>query len=339
MDAFSAHIQTPDQLDDHRPPVIADDLFWPESFDAEGQPGIASLDAGLPVLDGTKLPPRPTDAPLIGSIRHHLLQKAPDIWGTFETSLYQYFDDANIQWFENRIPPLHIQIGDVRSPSKVLGLYYRQGLHGLQGDIVLNKRQFINWYASCNLANDDAMEIRFMEFLKDVLLHEMIHAYNDKVLHDPEDNYHGHGPLFRDECNRIGRQLGYPDVRTPKQTAQKFEHLEKCNYWPQTVCPVDRYPPEIYSDVLLLAHRSSKKKTSAKKSGGTTDDAPQLTDEDIAKLLDGPDGSRKVLLRLLALAKTVPDTPRGHRKLSHELVRSLRRLLQRPTILPHFKMT
>jgi len=40
--------------------------------------------------------------------------------------------------------------------------------------------------------------------------------YHDEVTGQVERGYHGHGPAFRDECNRIGKELDLPPVRTAK---------------------------------------------------------------------------------------------------------------------------
>ncbi len=65
----------------------------------------------------------------------------------------------------------------------------------------------------------------------DVLLHEMIHQWQQEVTGDTEEGYHGHGPTFRDKANEIGAKLGLPPVRTCKKRG-KDEDLPSCSYWP-----------------------------------------------------------------------------------------------------------
>ena len=50
----------------------------------------------------------------------------------------------------------------------------------------------------------------------DVLLHEMVHQWQHEVVGEREETQAGHGPLFRDKCNDIGRKLQLPPVRTAK---------------------------------------------------------------------------------------------------------------------------
>jgi hypothetical protein len=73
-----------------------------------------------------------------------------------------------------------------------------------------------------------------------VLLHELIHHHNEEILHEPEDGWHGHGPKFRDECNRIGALLGLSPVRTSKRRGAD-QHLPSCAQWPHTVRPAAHY--------------------------------------------------------------------------------------------------
>ncbi|MBM3301998.1 MAG: hypothetical protein FJY85_18855, partial [Deltaproteobacteria bacterium] len=53
-------------------------------------------------------------------------------------------------------------------------------------------------------------------------------------------NYSGHGPEFRDQCNRIGKKLGLPEVRSSK-CHKKVRHLISCGVWPWAVRPAGYY--------------------------------------------------------------------------------------------------
>ncbi len=77
-------------------------------------------------------------------------------------------------------------------------------------------------------------------FVADILLHEMIHQYHQEITGFNEESYHGHGPKFRDECNRIGEDLGLDPVRSMKKRG-KDRHLESCSYWPHVVRDKDNY--------------------------------------------------------------------------------------------------
>ncbi len=82
-------------------------------------------------------------------------------------------------------------------------------------------------------------EGRFL-FVADVLLHEMIHQYQQEVTGNTEESYHGHGPMFRDIANEIGEKLGLSLVRTSKNRG-KEKDLPSCAQWPHCVRPDEFY--------------------------------------------------------------------------------------------------
>jgi hypothetical protein len=88
-------------------------------------------------------------------------------------------------------------------------------------------------------AGEEYAEGRFL-LIADVLLHETIHQYHDELTGKTEDSYHGHGPAFRDECNRIGKALGLPPVRTSKARGPEKD-LPSCAHWPLNVRPEGYY--------------------------------------------------------------------------------------------------
>ena len=77
-------------------------------------------------------------------------------------------------------------------------------------------------------------------YVADILLHEMIHQWQMEIVGDEEDSYHGHGPIFRDKANEIGRALGLPRVRTSKKRGPDAE-LPSCVSWPHNVRPFEHY--------------------------------------------------------------------------------------------------
>jgi len=77
-------------------------------------------------------------------------------------------------------------------------------------------------------------------FVDDVLLHEMVHQWQFEILGDGEPSYHGHGPLFRDVANRIGKVLGLSRVRDCKRRGADRD-LPNCAQWPHCVRPEGFY--------------------------------------------------------------------------------------------------
>jgi|GEM_PF-3237950 len=77
------------------------------------------------------------------------------------------------------------------------------------------------------------------EFVRDVLLHEMIHQWQFTT-GKAEPSYSGHGPTFRDKCNEIGDVFGLPRVRTCKKRGPDKD-LPSCSHWPHNVRPAGFY--------------------------------------------------------------------------------------------------
>lgn len=75
-------------------------------------------------------------------------------------------------------------------------------------------------------------------FTEDVLLHEAIHQWQHEVSRNPEESYHGHGPGFTAQCNRIGADLGLPQVVTKNRKGSK---LPRSAQWPHNVRPPGYY--------------------------------------------------------------------------------------------------
>jgi hypothetical protein len=124
------------------------------------------------------------------------------------------------------------------SSSQRLGDYARVSDFGGHGQVRLRPSLLTGTHPSIR-AGDKYAEGRF-RLVADVFLHETIHQWQHEVLGDLEGGYHGHGPKFRDQCNRIGALLGLPPVRTSKARG-KDKALASCAYWPHCVRPADHY--------------------------------------------------------------------------------------------------
>jgi hypothetical protein len=81
----------------------------------------------------------------------------------------------------------------------------------------------------------------------DIVLHEMIHQWQVEVSGAREPSYHGHGPTFCAQANRIGATLGLPAVIVRNRGGSR-ELV--CAHWPH--CVRDRayylgaYGPDVH---------------------------------------------------------------------------------------------
>lgn len=315
-------------------------IYWPESSGDEHPVDVAYVPEGDPVVDGNKMPAVPTSM-WLGALEHHLRTKGADTIAAYETMLIGEYRKNNLQWFDGRLPDLHITMSIPRSPNTVLGAYHFEGQHGARGEIVINRRLAENWFENKSDFPDMAEEGRFCRFLKDILLHEMIHAHCHHVVMNNEETYGCHGPIFRDVCNRIGDKLGYQRVRSKWDQPRRLSHVPACNYWPHNVVPPGTYPKFCTEGVLLkylkpIKEKKAKVAPSESEGCGKSERMGPLTEEEMLSLVNGPDGGAKQLVKILEVAKMAEDTSEGHRRIAYQVVRCFRDVFTRPDYLPQF---
>lgn len=270
---------------------------------------------GLPVVDGSKLPAYPPQEKLLDSVEHFALTSAPDFFGAYEPRLHLFFEHANRQFFDGRIPRVHIKIGSCRSPRSTLGFFHTIGDHGLAGEIVLNIGLFTKSFPGYE--ETENRKEGFFLFLKDVLLHEMTHAYCHLVLNQPDRTYFGHGPNFTNECNRVGKMLGLGEVRS--KWNRKIADADKpaCNYWPHCLRDAEYYQGAI--DVEQYWKSKEKKQDKA---------APKQDDLiDLVSLFGENVDASKILVDLIRCAKHVCFDHKGCRQIASVVVMMARRFM------------
>jgi hypothetical protein len=151
--------------------------------------------------------------------------------------LYALWDKWNRDYFAGALVTPYVLFAEPGSPQR-LGDYARVSGFGGHGQVRLRPSLLTGSHPSVR-PGDQYAEGRF-RFVADVFLHETVHQWQHEVLGDLEDGYHGHGPKFRDQCNRIGALLGLPPVRTSKARG-KDKALPSCPHWSHCVRPADYY--------------------------------------------------------------------------------------------------
>jgi hypothetical protein len=152
-------------------------------------------------------------------------------------SLYQLWDGWNRDYFGGRLVKPHLLLAEPKSP-RALGDHSNISGWGSKNQIRVRPSLLDGSHPDVKSGPEYA-EGRFL-LVADVLLHETIHQYHDEITGQAEKSYHGHGPAFRDECNRIGKELGLPPVRTAKARGPEKD-LPSCAHWPLNVRPEGYY--------------------------------------------------------------------------------------------------
>lgn len=151
--------------------------------------------------------------------------------------LYERWHEYNERFFTGQLVVPYILLAEPKMPS-ALGDCAPVSGFGARSQIRI--RPSIVFGGHPLVRSGAAFAEGRLRFAADVLLHEMVHQYHQEVTGVTEDSYSGHGPAFRDECNRIGALLGLPPVRTCKARGRDRD-LPSCSHWPHNVRPPDYY--------------------------------------------------------------------------------------------------
>lgn len=149
-------------------------------------------------------------------------------------ALRDHWQDSNRRYFDGRMTEPYITLTEPSAPQ-ILGQCCPVSSWGSRLEIRLRPSLLDGTHPSLR-TEDKAIRLQFVQ---DVLLHEMIHQH--VMEHEPdinENSYHGHGPVFTAHANRIGELLGLPAVVVRNR---KGEQKPKAAQWPFCVMPPERY--------------------------------------------------------------------------------------------------
>ena len=149
-------------------------------------------------------------------------------------TLRDHWRDCNRLHFAGRMMQPYITLTEPSAPQ-ILGQCCSVSSWGSRLEIRLRPSLLDGTHPNLLSAGIEAR----LQFVKDVLLHEMIHQH--VMEHEPdvnENSYHGHGPVFTAHANRIGARLGLSEVVVRNRAA---ETKPKSAQWPHCVASPDRY--------------------------------------------------------------------------------------------------
>ena len=151
--------------------------------------------------------------------------------------LYALWSTWNATYFGGRLVPPYILLSEPSNPRRWGDCGVVSGFGG-RSQIRLRPSLLTGTHPNMR-GSVDAAAGRFL-LVADILLHEMVHQWHQEITGVTEESYHGHGPVFRDECNRIGVLLGLAPVRDMKRRGPNAT-MPSCAQWPHNVRPVDYY--------------------------------------------------------------------------------------------------
>jgi hypothetical protein len=191
--------------------------------------------------------------------------------GEAPRALYHAFDRFNADYFGGELGAPLLFVMQTSSP-RAFGDYCGRDVHGLRSRVRI---------APAVLARGE-------RFAMDVLLHEMVHAWQSEVDGDTEDGYRGHGPRFAARCNEIGGTLGLAPVGVKGRRG-----LPDCARWPLCVRPAGYYP-----EAPKVPARTRRQRKAAG-DGATAGDVST-----------GPNELRDALIDAIAIVEEIDETQR-----------------------------
>jgi hypothetical protein len=225
--------------------------------------------------------------------------------------LYALFDEWNTAYFDTRLTVPYLVLLEPGSPRR---LGDTSSVSGWGGKLQIRLRpSLLNGTYPTLRSGEEFAEGRF-RYVADVLLHEMIHHDHMEITGEREESFHGHGPAFRDDCNRIGATLGLSAVRSAKKRGPDKD-LPSCAQWPHNVRPLDYY----LGAVMEPTPEPPQPPTPAPVCG-VCQEVSEWIERGLLFLdslttrqqaLDGVVGCRNALLRMRALVPIVGDATEG----------------------------
>jgi SprT-like family len=159
-------------------------------------------------------------------------------FGASVRRLHQLWEKWNDQFFGGELIAPYINFTEPRRVA-ALGCYRKGTSLGVKGAEIKIRPSLLSGLHPSVKPGKQFQRGRFL-FVADVLLHEMIHQWQDEIIKERDRWQGGHGATFRNKCNQIGEVLGLKKVRTEKRRG-KDQDLESCAQWPHNVRDSEYY--------------------------------------------------------------------------------------------------
>ncbi len=190
--------------------------------------------------DTPKVTPLPAqDVAFREQMRRYILEHSEPWHREHLGHLGRLWEQWNIEHFDAAMVIATILLSNPTNPRR-LGQCGPISGFGCRSEIIIRPSLLTGTHPMVHVG--DEYERGRSLLVADVLLHEMIHQWQQEVTGDTDKNYKGHGPTFSAKANEIGARLGLPLVgRTYKKRDCADKGLESPSYWPYFVRPDGYY--------------------------------------------------------------------------------------------------
>ncbi len=181
-------------------------------------------------------PPPEQDVKIRERIMEYVLREADPQQHKSIKKMYALWKTWNTKHFERRMVVPLIFLNEPSEPKRLGDCGSVSGF-GCSSQIRI-RPSLLDGTHPCMKRGSGDPDGRF-RFVVDVLLHEMIHQWQQEVSGQLDKSYHGHGPAFSAKANEIGGKLGLPPVR---RTCKARDGKEPSpSQWPHNVRPEEHY--------------------------------------------------------------------------------------------------
>jgi hypothetical protein len=175
--------------------------------------------------------------------RQYVLNEASAWHRKHLARMYDLWDQWNVEFFSSLMKPPYILLAEPSIPQALGDCAVISGFGG-NSQIRIRPSLITGSHPKVRGWSEDAR----LRMVEDILLHEMLHQWQQEVTGNCDSAYSGHGPTFRDKANEIGAALGLGRVRTCKLRGADKD-LPSCSYWPQNVRPTGFYPNPVAEEL------------------------------------------------------------------------------------------
>ncbi len=186
--------------------------------------------------DTPKVTPLPAqDVAFREQMRRYILEHSEPWHRKHLGDLERLWQQWNIEHFDAAMHVATILLSNPTNPRR-LGQCAPISGFGCRSEIIIRPSLLVGTHPKVRAGSKYARGRSLL--VADVLLHEMIHQWQQEITGDTEESYKGHGPTFSAKANEIGARLGLPLVgRTYKKRDCADKGLESPSYWPHIVRP------------------------------------------------------------------------------------------------------
>jgi len=153
--------------------------------------------------------------------------------------LLDRWTDWNDRYFDGLLKVPYIRL-TAPSTTRRHGEFHPVSAEGGTAEIRIRPSLLLGTESQSTLKGGEQYADGRLRFVEDLLFHEQVHQYVREVALLDEEQYRGHGRVFRDKCNDIGADLGLPEVEY-KHRRKGGEKNGRCEYWPHNVRGAEYY--------------------------------------------------------------------------------------------------